>query len=120
VLLLGVHGECVIVGRGAGHILSPATTLRVRVIAQREDRVERMSRVWNVPQLEALRRLEVADWERLSFVKDHFHKNAADPAGYDLVLNTSRFSISQCAELTINALLQVRKSPESRVLAATT
>ena len=28
ILALGVHGECVIVGRGAGHILPPETTLR--------------------------------------------------------------------------------------------
>jgi len=115
VLLLAAHGECVIVGRGAAHILSAAKTLRVRLIAQREDRVERMSLAWNVPQPEALRRLEVAERERLRFVKDHFHKNVADPVGYDLVLNTSRLSSSQCAELAINALHQVRGPAESRV-----
>jgi cytidylate kinase len=118
VLLLGAHGECVIVGRGAAHILAPATTLRVRLIAQREDRVERMSSAWNVPPQEALRRLEVAERERLRFVKDHFHKNVADPAGYDLLLNTSRFSLSQCADLTISAMQQVQHPLDSRVAAA--
>ena len=38
VLSLGVHGECVIVGRGAAHILPAATTLRVRLIAALDDR----------------------------------------------------------------------------------
>ena len=32
ILSLGAHGGCVIVGRGAGLLLAPATTLRVRLI----------------------------------------------------------------------------------------
>src|SRR5262249_32463135 len=39
VLALGAHGACVIVGRGAPFILSPDTTLRVRLTAPRADRV---------------------------------------------------------------------------------
>ena len=33
ILALGVHGECVIVGRGGAFILPEATTMRVRLIA---------------------------------------------------------------------------------------
>ena len=32
ILSLSVHGSCVIVGRGATHILPPATTLRVALV----------------------------------------------------------------------------------------
>src|ERR1043165_5762457 len=32
VLALGIHGECVIVGRGAPYILPPAATLRARLV----------------------------------------------------------------------------------------
>ena len=38
-LSLGAHGCCVIVGRGAAHLLPSSTTLRVRLIAPVEDRV---------------------------------------------------------------------------------
>ena len=41
VLLLGSQGEVVLVGRGAGYLLPPATTLHVRVVAP-EDRPHRL------------------------------------------------------------------------------
>src|SRR5262249_39142735 len=37
---LGALGNCVIVGRGANFILPPATTLRVRLVSDLEDRVK--------------------------------------------------------------------------------
>ncbi len=40
ILSLGAHGECVIVGRGAGHVLPEANTLRVRLVAPLEDRIK--------------------------------------------------------------------------------
>src|SRR5947208_212311 len=43
VLLLGAQGEVVLVGRGAGYILPPATTLHVRVVAPEADRIAYMS-----------------------------------------------------------------------------
>jgi hypothetical protein len=39
VLALGVHGECVIVGRGAAFILPAETTLRVRLVAPVKQRI---------------------------------------------------------------------------------
>ena len=118
VLSLGTHGECVIVGRGAAHILPAATTLRVRLIAALDDRAQAMSREWNLSHEEALRRVETTDRERIRFVKDHFHKDAADPGCYDLVLNASRFSVAQCAELVVAALHQLQHRVEARARTA--
>ena len=115
VLSLGMHGRCVIVGRGAPQILPPATTLRVRLVASPDDRVTVMSRELNVSRAEAARQIEATQRERVRFIKDHFQKDPTDPENYDLVLNRSRFSIDETAELVIEALqrMQARKAQSS-------
>ena len=104
VLSLGTHGKCVIVGRGAAHILPPATTLRVRLVGDQEDRVLAMCRRLGLSHTEAVRLVEVTDRERARFIRDHFQKDSTDPRSYDLVLNTSRLSYAACAEMVIEAL----------------
>ncbi len=104
ILSLGALGSCVIVGRGSAHILPPATTLRVRLVADREDRVTAFGREVHVSRDEANRRLNVIDRERDAFVKDHFHKDPHDPRHFDLVLNSSCFSYAQSADLIVEAL----------------
>jgi cytidylate kinase len=103
-LALAAHGECVIVGRGAAQVLPPETTLRVRMVGPRKDRVAAIQRRFNCPQEEAERWVEQTDRERRAFVKDHFHKDPADPDQYDLLLNTFRFSEAQCADHIATAL----------------
>jgi cytidylate kinase len=105
---LGAHGECVIVGRGAPQILPAATTLRVRLVAAKPDRIEAFRQRFNLSREEAARRVEETDRERTRFVKEHFHKDPADPQGYDLVLNSSRLSAADCAELIAAALRQLQ------------
>ena len=101
---LGSHGACIIVGRGAAHILPPAHTLRVRLVAALEDRVTYLSRALNRPREETARHIETTDRDRALFVREHFQKDVADPRNYDLVLNTSRFTVAECADLIIESL----------------
>jgi cytidylate kinase len=103
-LSLAAHGECVIVGRGAAQILPVETTLRVRLVAPVEWRIVAIGQKLGISREEAARQIERTDRERIRFVKDHFHKDATDPREYDLVLNSSRFSVSQCADLIVEAL----------------
>ncbi len=104
VLSLGAHGSCVIVGRGAAQILPPMRTLRVCVVAHRDDRVLGLSREQGVTRQEADYRLDAIEHERIRFVKDHFHKDPRDPQYYDLVLNSSCFTYGECAALILEAL----------------
>ena len=50
------------------------------------------------------------DQERNAFVHSHFHKDPTDPHEYDLVLNSSRLSVDECADCVVAALrlLQAR------------
>lgn len=103
-LSLSAHGACVIVGRGAAQVLPPTTTLRVRLVGRMEDRVNVVGKRLGVPADQARRWVVDTDRERTRFVMDHFQKDSTNVQDYDLVLNSSRFGIPECAELIIEAL----------------
>ena len=103
-LSLGAHGCCVIVGRGAAHLLPAAATLRVRLMAPVEYRVAHVMRQRGLSKHDAAKWVETTDRERAAFIKDHFLKDPTDPRHYDLILNVSRWSVMECADLIVDAL----------------
>ena len=105
-LSLAAHGRCILVGRGAPFVLPPASTLRVRLVAPLEDRIAAVAHDQHVSRHEAARFVEQTDRERSHFVRLHFVRDVADPQFYDLYLNTSQFSIEQCADLIFEGLRQ--------------
>ena len=118
---LVVHGDCVLVGRGVAHILPVETTLRVRLVAPVAWRVAAVSRKLGVNEEEAAVKVAAIDRQRVQFVREHFNQDTTDPSLYDLVLNTERFSVEQCADLIVEALhcLQAAvagKAPEPAAL----
>ncbi len=113
-LALGARGHCVIVGRGAMMALPVDTTLRVRVVAPRENRIALVGREHGLNPTEAARYVDSTDRERSRFIKQHFGKDLTDPLLYDLILNSSRLSVAECAELVIETLLRLQ-SREARV-----
>jgi cytidylate kinase len=108
ILSLGAHGECVIVGRGAALILPAKTTVRIRLVAPLEERITEFSRRFGLSRAEAARQVEATDRERTRFIKDHFLQDPNNPHLYDLVLNTWRWSVSEAAQLIIDALQPLR------------
>jgi cytidylate kinase len=103
-LSLSTHGQCVIVGRGSAHLLPPNRTLRVRLVGDRHDRVQNAQRHQSLTEAEAVHWVDQTDQERVQFVKDHFGKDATDPAAYDLVLNVARWSNTDCVDFIVQAL----------------
>jgi cytidylate kinase len=100
---LGKAGHCVIVGRGAAQVLPAESTLRVRVIAPRRERIAAAQKREGLPPAEAERWVDKHDRERTQFVKECLHVDPDDPFGYDLVFNTGRLSTEECAELIVQA-----------------
>ena len=101
---LGQIGRCVIVGRGANFILPAETTLRVRLVASAEDRARVIAQRLNLGPREAAAWAERAVRERGVFVRRAFHQDVADPRHYDLVLNMSRLSVDEAADVIIRVL----------------
>jgi cytidylate kinase len=121
ILSLGEHGECIIVGRGAPVLLPARSTLRVRLVAAWDDRVNVICRELGLSRADAARKVKAMDRERFAFVKEYFHRDPTDPLNYDLVLNTSRLSYDDSADVIVAAAqrLQARMArsvPRSEVL----
>jgi cytidylate kinase len=118
-LTLAIHGECIIVGRGANVVVPVETSLRIRLVAPIWVRIATVQKRRSLSFEEAQRWVEKTDRDRARFIKDHFHKEANDPHLHDLVLNTSRFSLETCAEIIIDVLhrmqAQARQSTEAGV-----
>ena len=114
VLALGTHGECVIVGRGAAFILPPATTLRVNLVASLPERVAAMARMLGISEHEAAEQIRTLDHQRAEFLRFHFRKTPNDPCDFDLVLNASRLSVAQMAELIAEALRRMAARPQEK------
>jgi cytidylate kinase len=114
VLSLGMLGQCVIVGRGAAQLLPTETTLRVRLVAPFNQRLSHLQRELGLSRAAAERKLCEIERQRRAFVLDHFHKDPADPDNYDLLLNTARLSVDDCADMIIACLdrLQLKRGDE--------
>jgi cytidylate kinase len=113
-LTLAVHGECIIVGRGANVVAPPETTLRVRLVAPFWARIATVQKRRDLSFEEAQRWVEKTDRNRSQFIKDHFHKEADDLHLHDVVLNTSRFSLEACTEIIIDVLHQLEAQARKR------
>lgn len=114
-LSLAAHGECVIIGRGAAVVLPAETTLKVRLVAPVRERVESIWQRLGISRAEAENWVRKTDCERQRFVVDHFHKDPSDPQYYDLVLNTSRFTVAECTEFIVEALRRLQARAAARV-----
>lgn len=111
---LGEQGHSIIVGRGAAALLPPEKALRVRVVADLKDRVERSAQRFHLTPDEATERVRRVDAERRTFVREHFHKDVDDPHNFDVVVNASRLSAHECAALVV-AAVRARREKDLRV-----
>jgi cytidylate kinase len=100
---LGQVGHCVIVGRGGGYVLPPATTVRVRVAAPRSMRVAKIQERRALSKAEAEQWVDKTDHDRERFVKSHFNHDPNEQLNYDLILNSGRYSSDECVELIVRA-----------------
>jgi cytidylate kinase len=113
VLSLGTLGRCVIVGRGSAFILPGERVLRVRLVGELKDRVAGAARRRGLSPDEAARWVEQTERDRIRFVRDHFQKDLADPSHYDLLLNSSRWSVPECAGQIVDAVRRLETRLES-------
>ena len=103
VLSLGVQGDVILLGRGAGCILPARSTLHVRFVAPLEDRIAYMSQWLRLTEEEAAEQVRKRDHRRLDFINTHFHRRPSDVHQYDLVLNSSSLGEEACADLIVQA-----------------
>lgn len=103
---LAARGNAVVVGRAAGHILPPATTLSVRLVAPADDRTAYLSDRLRLPAAEAAAERDAHDRSRAEFLRTLCDRDIADPTGYDLVLNVARLGVDGAAAVVAGAARQ--------------
>lgn len=112
---LAAQGACILVGRGAAAMLPSASTLKIRVVAPVELRIDRVARILSLPRVEAKAYVERMDQNRRQFVYGHFRRDVDDPHNFDLVLNSERYTSAELAEVAwvaVRARLQKQAEPE--------
>jgi len=101
---LAARGQCVIVGRGAPHVLPASSTLRVRLVGPLEARIAAERRRTGLNRKDGTQRVEEWDRHHRQFIAKYFLHDETLAEGYDLVLNTSQWSVDRCADLIIDAM----------------
>jgi cytidylate kinase len=97
-------GNVILYGRGGQDLIKGCgNVLRLRFIADFEERVERFAeREWIDPDL-ARSMIRRSDHQRGGFIHFYFDRDWADPLGYDLTFNTSRLSPESIVESIVAA-----------------
>ena len=102
---LAKKGNVILYGRGGQDLVQGCgNVLRLRFVADFEERVERFAeREWIDPDLaqELIRR---SDHQRGGFIHFYFDRDWNDPLGYDLTFNTSRLSPSAIIDIIVAAV----------------
>ncbi len=102
---LAKKGNVILYGRGGQDLMQGCgNVLRLRFVADFEERVERFAeREWIDPDLaqELIRR---SDHQRGGFIHFYFDRDWNDPLGYDLTFNTSRLSPSAIIDIIVAAV----------------
>jgi cytidylate kinase len=90
--------------------------LKVRIIADLEDRVKLVIERDGISKDEALRSIIKLDEERAKWSQHLYGINTWDPALYDLVINIKRITIENAVEIICNnvGLKQFQTTPESQ------
>ena len=105
-MVIGKHGDAVILGRAAGLILPRDKGLNVLVTAPLELRCRRYAKTKELSEAEAKDAVEKIDRDRANFVKDFLRKDVNDCSNYDIVVNTEKLSATSVAKLIWRALDQ--------------
>jgi cytidylate kinase len=103
ILALGVRGEVVFLGRGAGCILPPESTLCVRIVAPLTDRISFLAQLERLTPSQAREQVELRDQRRADFVANHFQRSPGDLCQFDLLLNSSQLGEEAATQLVVAA-----------------
>lgn len=101
------RGNAVIIGRGGPCVLT--SSVKVRIVAPFDLRVQRMMAARDLSHKEAEHQTLEADHAQKRFLLGYFGCEANDPLIYDLIINTDKLSLEHAAELIVARVRQAWK-----------
>lgn len=112
-LVLAKHGEAIIVGRGAGHVLPKDKGLSVLITAPTEMRSKRFAKEEDLSLDEAKMQIRKSDKDQIRFVKDFVNKDFLNEEEYDIIFNTEKLYPTSVAKLIWRAFDQRIESKQT-------
>jgi len=103
VMTVALHGNAVILGRGANFFLPPEAGLRVLISAPPAQRVQRLAEEQQLSHNQAVKELRRLDEQRRDFLKTHFLAAGQELDHYDLILNTDQLDPDDASTLIVDA-----------------
>ncbi len=108
VLQLAEIGNVIIIGRGANIVTAKLPyVLHVRLVAQMEDRIERICKLHNKTPDQARYFCLEEDSARARYMKTYFNADIDDPLNYHMIINTSRVNCDLAARMIGETLLKM-------------
>ncbi|GAA4508802.1 hypothetical protein GCM10023191_069020 [Actinoallomurus oryzae] len=102
------HGGGVILGRASQLVLAGLPgALHVRLDGPRRRRLASVQESLDLSEREAERLLDDNDRARTAYVKHFYRADPADPALYDLVIDSTRLAAPACADIIVTAALAI-------------
>lgn len=94
------ENPCIILGRCASEILAgQVNVFNVYVVADKEDRIQRIMAKENLNYEQAKEMLEQNDKDRAAYYNEHTGKLWGDVNNYHMILDTTKLGIENCAEI---------------------
>lgn len=94
------ENPCIILGRCASEILAgQVNVFNVYVVADKEDRIQRIMAKESLNYEQAKEMLEQNDKDRAAYYNEHTGKLWGDVNNYHMILDTSKLGIENCAEI---------------------
>ncbi|NNK01925.1 MAG: cytidylate kinase-like family protein [Desulfatitalea sp.] len=115
-LLEHVKNDNVVYHGGAGHLFLTGIrhVLRVRVIAEMQDRVDLVCKMRKIPRTEAITLIEAEDRQREEWYHSVYKKDISDPRLYDMLLHIGRLTIDDAIELICATAARESFKPTAR------
>ena len=110
---LAARGGVVFLGRGANLILGENATLRIRVVASRQNRLDRLRNRLEISRAEARAILVETERKREEFIRKVFKEDPGRSENFDLTLNSDRFEPEALLEIALVALLDRQTSRDT-------
>lgn len=105
-------GNCVVVGRGSFMILKDIENcVSVRIIEERKTRAERVAKLYETTEKEAMKAVKKADWHQIGFHSSYFGAKLMDFFLYDLTINSGKADIDSAVN-SIAEYARTQVTPE--------
>lgn len=104
------QGPCVIVGRGADHVVeNKMPTLRVFVYSNMKRRIRRAMENYGLDEAKARTEIHKMDRERANHMKTFTGLNWGERINYDVMLNAGYLGEEACSDIIVKAYLDLEE-----------